>query len=143
VVRTAELSVPGTSGTALQWLSPDAEILIGLEPATRPIFWSALTAHAAARLKLNGGLPVKIVAFIEPGLSIHPAVAGRPGGGYTIDLVAPSASELHQLAAACDVLDSATAGNDTTGTQDFAPLLAQVLEPFWRRLTRLAVSPSA
>jgi hypothetical protein len=138
VVRGAELGVPGTSGTALQWLSPDAEILIGLESATRPIFWSALTAHAAARLKLNGGLPVKIVAFTESDSTVHPATAGRSVGGYTVDLVTPTVAELHQLAAACDVLDAVEAGQVSAGDQDLATLLAQTLEPFWRRLTRLA-----
>ena len=138
VVRGAELGVPGTSGTALQWLSPDAEILIGLESSTRPIFWSALTAHAAARLKLNGGLPVKIVAFTECDGPTHPATAGRGGGGYTVDLVTPTAAELHQLAAACDVLDAVEAGQVAAQQQDLATLLAQTLEPFWRRLTRLS-----
>lgn len=143
VVRAAELGVPGTSGTALQWLSPDAEILIGLESATRPIFWSALTAHATARLKLNGGLPVKIVAFNEQDTPMHPAVSSRAGAGYSVDQVTPSLLELDQLAAACDVLDAVEAGQVISEPQDLATLLAQVLEPFWRRLTRLAALPSA
>jgi hypothetical protein len=138
VVRAAELGVPGTSGTAVQWLSPDAEILIGLESSTRPIFWSALTAHGAARLRVNGGLPVKIVAFTEPGAGLHPAEQGRAAGAYTLDLVAPTPGELNQLAAACDVLDEVEAGRLAAEDQDLATLLAQELEPFWRRLTRLA-----
>jgi len=144
VVRAAELGVPGTSGTALQWLSPDAEILIGLESSTRPIFWSALTAHASARLKLNGGLPVKIVAFTEADGPTHPATVGKSSTGeYAVDLVVPSGSDLHQLAAACDVLDEVEAGRIGGGEQEMAALLVQTLEPFWRRLTRLAVAPAA
>lgn len=144
VVRAAELGVPGTSGTALQWLSPDAEILIGLESATRPIFWSALTAHASARLKLNGGLPVKIVAFTESDGPTHPATVGpSTKGEYAVDLVVPTNGDLHQLAAACDVLDEVEAGRISGGEQDMAALLVQTLEPFWRRLTRLSVAPAA
>lgn len=136
-VRAAEMGVPGTSGTALQWLSPDAEILIGLESATRPIFWSALTAHAAARHKLNGGIPVKVVAFTEPDTIAHPAKAARPGVGFVLDLVSPSTEELHWLAAASDVLEAMDDAGTSGEFQEFASLLAQVLEPFWRRLTRV------
>ncbi|MFN0126961.1 MAG: hypothetical protein ACKV19_09800 [Verrucomicrobiales bacterium] len=136
-VRAAEMGVPGTSGTALQWLSPDAEILIGLESATRPIFWSALTAHAAARHKLNGGVPVKVVAFTEPDTIAHPAKAARPSVGFVLDLVSPSTEELQWLAAASDVLEAMDDAGTSGEFQEFASLLAQVLDPFWRRLTRV------
>jgi len=143
VVRAEELGVPGTSGTAIQWLSPDAEILIGLESSTRPIFWSALTAHAAARVRLNGGLPVKVVAFMEEAEGLHPAEQGRPAGGYTIDLVTPTVSDLRELAAAGDVLEEIEAGRLEADEQEVATLLVQELEPFWRRLTRLAAGHPA
>jgi|GEM_PF-3498565 len=143
VVRAAELGVPGTSGTALQWLSPDAEILVGLESPTRPIFWSALTAHAAARVRLNGGLPVKVVAFTDQAGGAHPAHQGSPAGGYTLDLVTPGPAELNRLAAACDVLEAVEAGRLQADAQDLATLLAHELEPFWRRVTRLSAGNPA
>jgi hypothetical protein len=138
VVRAAELNVPGTRGSAVQWLSPDAEIIVGLEPATRPTFWSALTAHAAARARLNGGLPVKVVAFSERTSSTHPAAQGGAAGGFALDLFEPTASDLVVLAASGDILDQVEAGTLTAEPPEIAALLAQELESFWRRLTRLA-----
>lgn len=141
-VRAAELGVPGTSGTALQWRSPDAEILIGLESSTRPIFWSALTAHATARFKLNGGIPVKVIAFTEPDSISHPASAAGPGGGFALDLVSPPPDELHRLAAACDILEAMDDAGREVDPEEFSALLARNLEPFWRRLTRLSGVPA-
>ena len=138
VVKAAELGVPGTSGTAMQWLSPDAEILIGLESSTRPIFWSALTAHAAARARMNGGLPVKVVAFSEQEGGMHPAQQGRPAGQYSIDIIVPGATDLCELGAAGDILVEVEAGRLQVDDQDLATLLAQELESFWGRVTRLA-----
>lgn len=144
VVRASELSVPGTSGTALQWLSSDAEILVGLEPATRPIFWSALTAHAAARVRVNGGLPVKVVAFTDRSApAAHPATQGS-ANGFMLDLVEPTATDLAEIAAAGDLLAEIENGRLSARTDDFLALLAQELDPFWRRLTRLPLGkPSA
>jgi hypothetical protein len=143
VVRAAELGVPGTSGTAMQWLSPDAEILIGLESSTRPIFWSALTAHAAARARMNGGLPVKVVAFAEQEGGMHPAQQGRPAGQYAIDIIVPGATDLCELGAAGDILVEVEAGRLQVDDQDLATLLAQELELFWGRVTRLAAGEPA
>lgn len=143
VVRAAELGVPGTSGTAMQWLSPDAEILIGLESSTRPIFWSALTAHAAARARMNGGLPVKVVAFSEQEGGMHPAQQGRPAGQYAIDIIVPGATDLCELGAAGDILVEVEAGRLQVDDQDLATLLAQELESFWGRVTRLAAGEPA
>ena len=142
VVRAAELNVPGTSGTAVQWLSPDAEIIVGLEPATRPTFWSALTAHAAARARLNGGLPVKVVAFSERTSSTHPALQAAPPGGFALDLFEPTTTDLIVLAASGDILDQVEAGTLAAEPPEVAALFAQELESFWRRLTRLPSNPT-
>jgi len=142
-VRGTALALPGTRGRALQWLAPDAEILIGLESLKRSIFWSALAAHAAARVKLNGGLPVKVVALADSASEAPPVIAGNGVDGFTVDLVVLTVAELRQLAAACDVLEAVASGELQAGAQDLVTLLAQVLDPFWRRLTRLTMAPGA
>lgn len=136
-VKATELNVPGTAGHALQWISPDAEILVGLEASTRAVFWSALTAHAAARARLNGGVPVKVVGFVERHAPPHPARPVGPSSGYALDLIEPTPSDLGVLAAACDLLARADAGELEADPADLAALLAKELDPFWRRLTRL------
>lgn len=136
-VKATELNVPGTAGHALQWISPDAEILVGLESSTRAVFWSALTAHAAARARLNGGVPVKVVGFVERHAPPHPARPVGPTSGYALDLIEPTPADLGVLAAACDLLARADAGELEADPADLAALLAKELDPFWRRLTRL------
>lgn len=136
-VKATELNVPGTAGQALQWISPDAEILVGLEASTRAVFWSALTAHAAARARLNGGVPVKVVGFVERHAPPHPARPPGPSAGYALDLIEPTPADLGVLAAACDLLDRAQTGEVQADPADLAALLAKELDPFWRRLTRL------
>ncbi len=137
VVKATELTVPGTAGQALQWISPDAEILVGLEASTRAVFWSALTAHAQTRAKLNGGLPVKVVGFVERQAPPHPARAAGLTGGYALDLIEPTATDLSVLAAAGDLFVRFETGELEADPADLAALLTKELDPFWRRLTRL------
>ena len=142
-MRGAVLAVPGTRGRALQWLAPDAEILIGLESPKRSIFWGALAAHAAARRKVNGGLPVKVVAFAEEDTDWHPAAAGSEPRDFACDVVVVTPADRRQLAAAGDLLEAVETGEAASGDQGPGILLAQALNPFWRRLTRLAKAVAA
>jgi hypothetical protein len=138
-IRVAELEVPGVSGAAIQWLSPDAEILFGLEPATRPAFWTALTAHATQRAKDNGGLPVKVVVFGETAAGSHPAAAEWPpeGAGITLDLVEISASDLAAIMAASELIGQYQSGAVPTSSSEVAAVVARELDSIWRRVTRL------
>ncbi len=138
VVRAAEVSIPGTSGTAIQWLSPDSEILFALEPPTRPTFWSALSAHAGNRAAQNGGLAVKVVAFSEKPVGNHPLEHSLPAqGAVTADIVEPTVAERAALAAAGDLLDGHGQSPQATTDADLAALFAVELDAFWRRITRL------
>ncbi|MGI8602282.1 MAG: hypothetical protein ACR2OZ_04715 [Verrucomicrobiales bacterium] len=138
-VRFSELVVAGAPGTALQWLSPDAEILFGLEPATRPTFWSALTAYAGNRARQNGGLSVKVVVFAEKIAIPHPAAeAWQPGGApFALDLVETSPSDLAAICAATDLITQVNAGAVPASEAEVAATLARELDAFWRRLTRM------
>jgi hypothetical protein len=138
-VRFHELAVPGATGIALQWLSPDAETLFGLEPATRPTFWSALISYAATRAKQNGGLPVKVVVFGEKISMPHPAAAAwQPGGGpFALDRIETTPTDLAAISAATDLIKQAHSGAIAASPSDVAAVLARELDIFWRRLTRL------
>jgi hypothetical protein len=138
-VRFNEVAVPGATGVALQWLSPDAETLFGLEPATRPTFWSALVSFAGTRARQNGGLPVKVVVFGEKITTPHPAAsAWQPGGSpFALDLVETTPADLAAISAATDLIKQADSGAIAASPADVAAVLARELDLFWRRLTRL------
>jgi hypothetical protein len=138
-IRVADVSIPGAPGVAIQWLSPDAEILFGLEPSTRPAFWSALAAHAAQRVKQNGGLPVKVVVFGESAAGYHPLSAEwQPGGApFALDLVEISATDLAGISASSELISQCQSGAVPTSVSEVAAVIARELDSIWRRITRL------
>jgi hypothetical protein len=141
IAHTCEFSVPNAAGSAVQWLTPDGEILVGLEPPTARSFWEALCAEIRAR-EPEGRR--KVIAFLaaEMDLIAHPASSlNTMPEPPALEMALIEASTRSKLAAFHVLLQRHEAGKLPYSAEELSGLLASQLAGFWKRFTRLR-SPS-
>ena len=144
VVKASHVPLPGSIGPGVMlWETPDAEILFGTEAHEDRPYWQALLAFA--RQKYISGIQP------QPHLAIFSASqepvdlaswlgtdAGHQAQLTYVDIVSLDPDSLATLYAADELLHSAEHSPEGGRTPDEVfSVLSQIIEPFWKRLTRV------
>lgn len=144
IVKASHIPLPGSVGPGVMlWETPDAEILFGTEAHEDHPYWQALLAFARQKY-VSGMLPQPHLAIFSA--SQEPVdIASWLGTDAAhqaqltyVDIVSLDPESLATLYAADELLHSAEHSPEGGLTPDeiFAAL-SPIIEPFWRRLTRI------
>jgi len=144
VVKASHVPLPGSVGPGVMlWETPDAEILFGTEAHEDRPYWQALLAFARQKY-VSGILPHPHLAIFSASQEPVDLAAwlGNDAGHQAqltyVDVVSLDPDSLATLYAADELLHSAehTPEGGRTPDEIFAAL-SPIIEPFWKRLTRV------